>query len=169
MNNTDQQIPAEWLLYDFSFRLFATFEKKSAQILEHQVSFVPIESISNKKRIAEFFEIGITPDDFKKKKKSGHVMIIKLSGEFYSIDKILFENLFADNNELNICLNYIRVESFDGDPFEVDFFLIIPIDISWNKLSIDFQAFKKNFITNLEETLDIEIPRIEINFSYKQQ
>lgn len=164
MNKIYQKISSEWLLFDISFQLFTTFEKKSVNNSTHQVSFVPVESVKNLEPVSQLFANGILLNDFKRVENPEHIMIIKLQGKFYSIDKILFDNMSAGNERLQINLKYIRVESLDGDPFEVDAFILIPVNRSLEMLSIDFLAFKKEFSTGrVEKATHIEIPRFEID------
>jgi hypothetical protein len=169
MNNTNQQIPAEWLVCNFYFRLFTAFEKKTVPTSEHQVRFIPAGDFDSKREIAEMFDNGIMLDEFNQIKDINYILIVKLGGTFYSVDKIVFDNLLADNNGLYIHLKYIQVESLDGDPFEVDPFILIPFDPSFKMMSIDFRAFKKSFSTSQEEEVNINIPRLELNFISKKQ
>ena len=165
LNQMSHPLPNNWLLEQITLSLFHHFEPHAADIPGHQVSFVAQAAFDKNKPLDQLFAAGVSQPG---PGRSNDLLFILLAGEFYSLDQFRPKRISVQITGIDIDLQYIRVESQDGEPFRTDPYLLIPLDdsiIAHQRLTINFEAIEKNFAGHEQIAQHIEIAPFEIWFN----
>ena len=165
LNSMAHPLPASWLLEQITLSLFHHFERHTAELSGHQISFVAHAAIDKNKPLAQLFAAGAAQPG---PGRVDDLLLILLAGEFYSLDQFRFKHISVQTTGIDIDLQYVRVESQDGEPFRTDPYLLIPLNdsiIAHQRLSINFEAIEKDFAGHERAAKHITIAPFEIRFS----
>ena len=153
----------------FDFRFFCAFEKNTHSRLLHEARFVPFDVLDDSKKVSAAFDRGILPDSATMTDWRNCLVAIKLSGDYYSTDKIAFNSVEIDGNSgINVRIDYTRAEDLDGEAFEADHFLFFRFNHSEfiiKKLSVAFRSFIADFSSGEATATESTLPYIQINFN----
>lgn len=108
-----------------SFQLFTSFAKSDATDRQWEARFILPEDFEASREPSVLFKNGIAMDKAKAK-NTAYLLIVRLSGDLWSTDQILFESLRITETDAHLQLIYKITDSRDGDPFPADHFLIFP-------------------------------------------
>jgi hypothetical protein len=165
LNKMANPLPDSWLLEQITLSLFHHFGPHTAEISDHRVSFLPQAAFDKNKPLELLFAAGVaqlSPGRF------NDLLLILLAGEFYSLDQFRLKGISVHNTGIDIELQYIRVESADGEPFQTDSYLLIPLNasiIAHQRLTIKFEAIEKDFAGQEQPAQHIQIAPFEIRFN----
>lgn len=158
-------LPDSWLLEQIALSLFHHFGQHTAEISRHQISFLAQAAFDQNKSLGQLFAAGVSqpgPD------LSNDLLLIQLAGEFYSLDQFRLKRISVDSRGIDTDLQYVRVESADGEPFRTDSYLLIPLNasiITHQRLTINFEAIEKDFAGHEQPAPHFQIAPFEIRFN----
>ena len=156
------------LIVDNDLRVYCRAFRVGQPVEEHHVSFVATEEALGDSATPESLSPGVTLDTILPGHESDFALVLKLAGEYYSLDEIEAEQGIASSQEILLNVSITRVESADGSPFEVYPFLIVPMSsniMRAERLKISFSLAHRSFegeVTHMEGLLE------DISFDLKR-